>query len=117
MDEEATRATIAAIKRLDAAFERGDLDAFMAAMTGDCVWEAFRPPPDGRRHEGQAAVRKAMGDFLALHPVFEGEELFAWGERAVVRWRCRLGEGHVRGVDVIRVRGGKVAEILSYVKG
>jgi hypothetical protein len=25
--------------------------------------------------------------------------------------------GHVRGVDVLRVRGGKVAEKLSYVKG
>jgi hypothetical protein len=25
--------------------------------------------------------------------------------------------GHVRGVDVFRVRGGKVAEKLSYVKG
>ncbi len=27
------------------------------------------------------------------------------------------GEGHVRGVDVFRVRDGKVAEKLSYVKG
>ena len=25
--------------------------------------------------------------------------------------------GHIRGVDVFRVRGGKVAEKLSYVKG
>ena len=27
------------------------------------------------------------------------------------------GTGHVRGVDVMTVRGGKVAEKLSYVKG
>ena len=47
VDDETTRATIAAIKRLDAAFDRGDIDAFMAAMTDDCVWESFTPAPDG----------------------------------------------------------------------
>ena len=44
------------------------------------------------------------------------------GDRAVVRWRYswpeRVGErGHVRGVDVLRLRDGKIAEKLSYVKG
>ena len=57
MDDETTRATIEALRRLDAAFDRGDIDAFMAAMTDDCVWESFTPTPDGERHEGQAAVR------------------------------------------------------------
>jgi hypothetical protein len=32
-------------------------------------------------------------------------------------WRYSWADGHVRGVDVIRVRDGKVAEKLSYVKG
>jgi ketosteroid isomerase-like protein len=54
--DETTRATIEAVERLDAAFDRGDVDAFLAAMTDDCVWESFTPAPDGRRHEGQAAV-------------------------------------------------------------
>ena len=53
---------------------------------------------------------------------FEIEEMFAAGPRCVVRWpyRWRNGDGsagHVRGVDVIRVRSGKVVEKLSYVKG
>ena len=39
------------------------------------------------------------------------------GDRAVVRWVFDWGTGHVRGVDVMRVRDGKVAEKLSYVKG
>jgi hypothetical protein len=47
--------------------------------------------------------------------------MFAAGDRCVVRWRydwVREGEaGHVRGVDLFRVREGKVAEKLSYVKG
>jgi hypothetical protein len=44
------------------------------------------------------------------------------GDRAVIRWRFSWLEtegrrGHVRGVDVLRLRDGKVAEKLSYVKG
>ena len=40
----------------------------------------------------------------------------------MVRWLCRFADGkgnpgHVRGVDGMRVRDGKVAEKLSYVKG
>jgi hypothetical protein len=39
-----------------------------------------------------------------------------------MRWRHRWIDqagtrGHVRGVDLFRVRDGKVAEKLSYVKG
>ena len=117
MDDETTRATIEAVKRLDAAFDRGDVDAFMAAMTDDCVWESFTPAPDGQRHEGQAAVRQAMAEFLGSSPVFDGEEMLACGDRAVVHWTCRFGGGHVRGADVVRVRDGKVSQILSYVKG
>ena len=116
MDDE-TRATIEAVRRLDAAFDRGDVDAFMAAMTDDCVWESFTPAPDRHRHEGQAAVRQAMAGFLGSSPVFDGEEMIACGDRATVRWSCRRAGGHVRGVDVVRVRDGKVAEIPSYVKG
>jgi ketosteroid isomerase-like protein len=117
VNDETTRATIEAVKRLDAAFDRGDIDAFMAAMTDDCVWESFTPAPDGQRHHGQAAVRQAMADFLGSSPVFDGEEMLACGDRATVRWNCRFNGGHVRGVDVVQVRDGKVAEILSYVKG
>jgi ketosteroid isomerase-like protein len=117
VNDETTRATIEAVRRLDAAFDRGDIDAFMAVMTDDCVWESFTPAPDGQRFEGQVAVRQAMVEFLGSSPVFDGEEMFACGDRATVRWSCRFDGRHLRGADVVRVRGGKVAEILSYVKG
>jgi ketosteroid isomerase-like protein len=44
------------------------------------------------------------------------------GDRAIVRWVHRWVRedgrwGHVRGVDLFRVRDGRVAEKLSYVKG
>jgi len=55
------------------------------------------------------------------HARFEAEEIFAAGDRCVVRWVYRWERdwvpGHVRGVDVFRVRDGRVAEKLSYVKG
>jgi hypothetical protein len=52
---------------------------------------------------------------------FDTEEIFAAGDRCVVRWTyswVREGKsGHIRGVDLFRVRDGQVAEKLSYVKG
>jgi len=119
-DEAATRAAIA---RFNAAFDRHDVDGVMAAMTDDCLFDDT-PPPDGEPHRGQAAVRAAWEQFFAGSPNarFETEELFVAGDRAVARWRYiwtndQSGEGHVRGVDLFRVRDGKVAEKLAYVKG
>ena len=116
-------ATIAAIERFNEAFSRHDVDGVMAAMTDDCVFENT-PPPDGERYEGRAAVRAFWERFFAAspHAHFQTEEVFAAGDRCVARWLYRWRdaegkEGHVRGVDVFRVRGGKVAEKLSYVKG
>ena len=53
---------------------------------------------------------------------FTTEDEFAAGDRAVVLWRYDWvsddgSPGHVRGVDVFRVRDGKIAEKRSYVKG
>jgi ketosteroid isomerase-like protein len=118
-----TRATIDAVRRFDEAFGRHDVEGVMAAMTDDCVFENTYPPPDGQRHVGSATVRAVWEDFFRSSPDagFEAEETFASGDRCVVRWRYRWrnaeGEGHVRGVDLFRVRDGKVAEKLSYVKG
>jgi predicted SnoaL-like aldol condensation-catalyzing enzyme len=90
----------------------------MRCMTDDCVFENT-PPPDGERIVGAVAVRAFWAEFFAGNPqaTFETEEQFAAGDRAVVRWRYDWNGGHVRGVDVFRVRDGKVAEKLSYVKG
>lgn len=79
----AGEATLAAVRRFNDAFNRHDVDAVMAAMTDDCVFESTRPPPDGERIEGQARMREYWRQFFRL----------------------------------FRVRDGKVAEKLSYVKG
>ena len=121
--DDESRATLAVVERFNEAFNRHDVDAVMAAMTEDCVFDSTRPPPDGERIVGQAAVREFWEAFFARspHAHFETEEIVAAGDRAVVRWVyhwMREGvRGHVRGVDVFRVRDGRVAEKFSYVKG
>jgi len=121
--ETLTEATIAAIHRFNDVFNRHDVDGVMAAMTEDCVFDGTTPP-DGARFEGQAAVRAVWEGFFKGSPdaTFETEELFAVGDRCVVQWVYRWTgsdgkQGHVRGVDLFRVRDGKVAEKLAYVKG
>ena len=115
--------TQAAVERFNDAFNRHHVDDVMSCMTDDCVFENTRPAPDGTRIAGRDAVRKFWEEFFARSPQarFETEDLFAAGDRCVVRWRyhwIRDGKpGHVRGVDVFRVRDGLVAEKLSYVKG
>jgi ketosteroid isomerase-like protein len=119
-----TKATLEAIERFNDAFARHDVDGVMEAMTDDCVFENTCPPPDGERYEGRESVRGFWERFFRSSPsaVFETEEIFAAGQRCGVRWLYRWVDesgkpGHIRGVDVFRVREGKVAEKLSYVKG
>jgi ketosteroid isomerase-like protein len=121
-DDPESRRTLQVVRQFHDAFNRHDVDAIMALMSEDCVFENTYPPPDGARHAGQAAVRACWTELFRDGPAahFAVEELFASGERAVLRWRyswAAAGEGHVRGVDIFRVRDGRVAEKLSYVKG
>jgi len=106
--------------RFTAALNSHDLDAVMALVTDDIVFESTSPAPDGTRYEGHAAVRQVWGEMMASTPQarFAVEEQFPAGPgRVIVRWRYDWGDGHVRGVDVIRVRNGQIAESLAYVKG
>jgi ketosteroid isomerase-like protein len=116
--------TLAVVERFNAAFNRHDVDAVMRLMTPDCVFDTTAPAPDGRRFEGHEAVRGAWEALFASspHATFETEEMFACGDRCVVRWRytwdlVNPDLNHVRGVDIMRMRDGRVAEKFSYVKG
>lgn len=115
--------TLAVVRAFNEAFNRHDVDGIMEMMTADCVFENTRPAPDGTRVEGAAAVRAVWERLFASSPQahFEVSDMFAAGDRAVVLWTYHWvkdsGPGHVRGVDVFRVRDGRVAEKLSYVKG
>lgn len=114
-----TTETLQVVDRFNVAFNRHDVDAVMALMTDDVVFENTSPAPDGERFSGQAAVRAFWERFFAGSPQarFDAEEIVAAGDRCVVRWRYDWEDGHIRGIDLFRVHDGKVAEKLSYVKG
>ena len=115
--------TESVLTRFNDAFARQDADAVMNLMTDDCVFENTFPAPDGERHVGARNVGEFWRRFFASTPSarFEAEETLVLGDRAVVRWVFHWEDGgvagHVRGIDLFRMRDGKVAEKLSYVKG
>ncbi|HWL66664.1 MAG TPA: nuclear transport factor 2 family protein [Actinomycetota bacterium] len=116
--------TLAAVEHFNEAFNSHDVDRIMSLMTDDVVFESTSPAPDGQRFEGQAAVSAVWQELFSSTPdaYFESEEIFVGDDRAAIRWIYTFTDSngskqHVRGVDVIHVRNGKVAEKLSYVKG
>lgn len=123
MTEPVDSDTLAAVARFNDAFNRHDVNDVMAAMTSDCLFENTNPAPDGARFVGQDAVRAYWTIFFEKTPDanFESEETIVMGNRCIVRWVYRKTKDakpwHLRGVDVFKVKDGKVAEKLSYVKG
>ena len=118
-----TAETIAVVRRFLEAFNRHDVDAVMAAMTDDCLWESAFPLPDGTRYEGHAAVRAYLQQVFRSRPdaLSEPEDIFAAGNccfvRLVRRWTDKDGKPqHFRGIGAFRVQDGKVAEDLVYHK-
>lgn len=111
-----TKATVDAFNE---AFNRHDVDGVMALMTDDCIFESTGPAPDGLRSVGQDEVCRSWEELFSSSPNarFTAEEMIVAADRCVVRWRYDWGDGHIRGVDVFKVRDGKVAEKLAYVKG
>ena len=110
--------TVAIVSAFGAAWRAHDLETALSMITDDCVFESTGPAPDGVRHKGHDEIRLAwQGIFDDTVSRFEVEESFAVGDRVVERWVYSWNDGHIRGVDLFRVRDGKVAEKFAYVKG
>lgn len=115
---------IQVVERFNQALNARDVDAMMALLTEDCVFENTAPAPDGVRYQGREAVRGFWLEFFrtSREPRIEIEELVAAGERCIMRWIYHWVDeqgcpGHVRGVDLYTIQDGRIAEKLSYVKG
>lgn len=109
------------IHRFHSAFEEHrpqDLDDLIGE---GCVLENTTPAPDGERYEGrEACLTFWKGIASSANLVFEAEEIWASEDRGIIRWQLRWSESRtdrIRGVNIMRVRDGKIVQGLGYVKG
>ena len=115
---------IRVVLEFNEAFNRHDVAGMMQLMSDDCIFENTDPAPDGTVYSGKEVVTRFWQNFFRESPQahIEIEEIFGFGERCIMCWRYSWvdkGEkkGHIRGVDIFRVRNGFIREKLSYVKG
>jgi ketosteroid isomerase-like protein len=101
-----------------------DIERMLDLVSEDVVFEGTTPP-DGLRIVGDKAALRALWESIfreSPRAWVETEELIVAGDRCIARLRyvfdrARPNDGHVRAVDIIKVREGRIAEKLSYVKG
>jgi ketosteroid isomerase-like protein len=107
--------------RFTDAFNREDLDAVMAFMADDAVYDQF----NGARAEGKAAIRDAFvpqfrGDYGTMRFVTEDLFVDAAAGKAMIRWTCTLEAGGLRrgwrGLDLLLFAGRLVKEKQTYAK-
>lgn len=117
---EETRTTREIVERFHNAFASHrpqDLDDLIG---DDCVLENTAPAPDGARYEGREACLTFWKTIAAnASLVFEAEEIWACGDRGIIRWKLRWGEretDRVRGANIIRVRDNRIVAGMGYVK-
>ena len=106
------------------AWNRHDVDALMAFMTNDCVFEASAGPDVcGTRYEGRLAVRAGFADVWATFPDarWNNARHFVVGDRGVSEWTftgTKAGGARVEvsGCDIFTFREGKIAVKNSFRK-
>ena len=112
--------TVTLMHRFNEAFLSHDPSLLHGLIAEDCVLENTGPAPDGSRHEGgDACLAFWAGIASNEQSRFEPEEIYAAGDRGIIRWRLRWGEGadeSVRGINLMRIRNGQIVEAMGYVK-
>ncbi len=108
------------------ALNNHDVDALLACITDDCVFENPGPAPDGTRHAGKHEIREFFTQVFETTPTakFTLETILVGENHGAVMHRYTWADnpaagdpGSVRGVSVFTIRDGKVAEMYDYVKG
>lgn len=107
------------VLQFNEAFNHHDVSGMMKLMSDDCVFENTAPAPDGTLYSGKEAVTRFWQDFFRESPQahIDIEEIFGMGSRCIMRWKYSWGAGHVRGVDIFKMKDGLISEKFSYVKG
>lgn len=119
-DDLRVRTTRQVLDRYNEAFRVHDPGLLDGLIAADCVIEDTGPAPAGARHEGGAAcLRRWSG--LAADPAltFTPEEAEIHQDLAVQPWVLQWGDAEgerLRGVNLIRVREGRIVQARGYVK-
>lgn len=120
----ATTPLIDLLDRFADAWNRHDLDALMAMMTDDCVFDASAGPHvEGERAKGAQAVRAAFAAVFEAFPDahWANARHFVAGSRGVSEWtfsgtRTDGRRVEVNGCDLFTFRDGRIAVKNSYRK-
>ena len=113
-----TKDTTEVVRRFNQAFIEHNPAILDDLVAPDCVMESIQPAPNGTRYEGYD-VNLKFWQAMAADRVnrFEVEDTVVMCDRATIRWRFHFGDaGSVRGVSLIEVRDGRIAEALAYSK-
>ncbi|MGV9771630.1 nuclear transport factor 2 family protein [Streptosporangium sp. NPDC003464] len=126
-----SKTTSEVIDRFNLAFTEHDPALLAGLVADDCVMVTVQPAPDGTRYEGHDACLAFWQDLAADSSTrFAPEEVFVFGDRAVIKWRATFqhGEAHevfgdahvestsVAGVNLMHIRDGRIVEALGYSK-
>jgi ketosteroid isomerase-like protein len=120
-DTHESERTLAVVRQFLEAVGRHDVDAILASMTDDAVYENFGDDVDRGRHEGHSAIGTAFEAVFAAYPDCRSDtdELFASGDRCCYCWTMRWTEADGSdasscGTDVFVVRDGRVASKKTF---
>jgi ketosteroid isomerase-like protein len=104
------------------AFNREDLDAVMAFIAADAIYDQF----NGQVSRGKDAIRAAFvpqfrGDYGTMRFVIEDLLIDTDAGSTLIRWLCTLEREDRpprgwRGLDLLRFRDGLVTEKHTYAK-
>ena len=112
--------TKAVIDRFNEAFLSHRAELLHELVADDCVLENTVPAPDGDRHVGREACLAVWRAIASdRNGRFDVEEVRLLDDDALIFWRYRWGAAHtdsVRGVNLMRVKGGQIVEARGYVK-
>jgi ketosteroid isomerase-like protein len=108
--------TATLMRRFNAAFQQHDPTQLDDLVAEDCVIENT----DGQRHEGRAACLALWRGIAGNRDAwFDLEDIIALGDRGIITWQYHWGDepaDSVRGVNLMRVRDGRIVEARGYVK-
>ncbi len=108
--------TATVIKQFNEAFLQRAPEKLVRIIADNCLMEGVTPAPDGNLWTGYDECLAGWQALASDHSIgFEVEHVDVDGDRAVVRWRVH-GEQPYRGVNLMRVREGKIVEALGYGK-